>query len=398
MADNDGPSSIALQAGVPALSISSSSSTNTEPDGTEGLQSFPSAPRRSEVNGVGSQDFAYSGMDVDGDNYANVTAPQGHQNEHTSRIANNDAAASMDSKSDAGTTASDLDEVSTAESATEGLAMHDTSIETVPEAESPNSYKSRVEARHSILQAARPSYTSAQKYSFNPVYNIPQNTVQTNALSIPPCSSHLFTGGSDGYIRRYGWYASLRNLPSERYPVLQGYWENLSITAIQARGLLWNATMQEDPSRIRFGPAGVSGGTTVPVHSLVVQKDEMYCLAGSAEGVINLYSVRLDEGQCRACLGITGKGHKRNTPVSALALSEGDSTLLSGGWDSQILVRYSNLSSNLVSHNGTDHVSGTFLSTGISTPVSAHVNTSGTRTQLLQYYFVRLQTTRYPLT
>lgn len=119
--------------------------------------------------------------------------------------------------------------------------------------------------------------------------------------------------------------------------MLRGYWENLSITAIQARGLLWNSTMQEDPSRIRFGPAGIAGGTTIPVHSLAVQRDEMYCLAGSAEGVINLYSVRLDEGQCRACLGITGKAHKRNSPVSALALSEKDATLLSGAWDKQIL-------------------------------------------------------------
>jgi transcriptional activator SPT8 len=244
-----------------------------------------------------------------------------------------------DNKSEDGTTASP--DAQTAGSTLEGdstIESTDGDMSVQESCSGANIYKSRVQARHDAIRTSMPSYSSAQKYTFNSVYSIPQNSVQTHAIASPPCSSHLFTGGSDGYVRRYAWYASLRDYPSERHPVLRGYWENLSITAIQARGLLWNLSMQEDPSRIRFGPAGIAGGTTVPVHSLAVQRDEMYCLAGSAEGVINLYSVRLDEGQCRACLGITGKGHKRNSPISALALSERDATLLSGSWDKRILV------------------------------------------------------------
>lgn len=311
------------------------SSSNTKMSPTSPQESDPQASStqgssiKPAANGVLSHDFAQSGMEVD-----------------TADNTNDIDGIAEDAKSEAGTTASG--DAQTAASTMDGSSILDSTDESVPMQEDgnpdsgaagrPNSYKARVQARQDQMRASMPTYNSAQKYAFSSVYNIPQNTVQTNAIALPPCSSHLFTGGSDGYIRRYAWYASLRNHPSERHPVLRGYWENLSITAIQARGLLWNASMQDDPSRVRFGPAGISGGTTVPVHSLAVQRDEMYCLAGSAEGVINLYSVRLDEGQCRACLGIVGKGHKRNSPVSALGLSEKDGTLISGGWDKQILV------------------------------------------------------------
>lgn len=308
-----------------ASNMSTASSALTELPESQAHSQQPSSMQI--ANGVEAHDFAASsGMDLDADTTA---APAASNNLNI-----------PDSKSEDGTTASTdgytvvstMEDDSTIDS-TEG----DMSVQ--ENYSGADTYKSRVQARHDALRSSMPSYTSAQKYKFSSVYNIPQNTVQTHAIASTPCSSHLFTGGSDGYVRRYAWYASLRNHPSERHPVLRGYWENLSITAIQARGLLWNLSMQEDPSRIRFGPAGIAGGTTVPVHSLAVQRDEMYCLAGSAEGVINLYSVRLDEGQCRACLGITGKGHKRNAPISALALSESDATLLSGSWDKQILVR-----------------------------------------------------------
>lgn len=311
-----------------ASNMSTASSALTELPESQTQSQQPSDLRA--TNAVEVHDYAVSsGMDVDPD----TTTIAGGSNPD---IPDNKSEAGTSASTRTRTVASTLDDLSTIDS-TDG----DNSMlrDQGGASTNPNTYKSRVQTRHDALRASIPSYTSAQKYTFNPVYNIPQNTVQTHAIAVPPCSSHLFSGGSDGYIRRYAWYASLRNHPSERHPVLRGYWENLSITAIQARGLLWNQSMQEDPSRIRFGPAGIAGGTTIPIHSLAVQRDEMYCLAGSAEGVINLYSVRLDEGQCRACLGITGKAHKRNSPISALALSEKDATLLSGGWDKQILVR-----------------------------------------------------------
>jgi transcriptional activator SPT8 len=324
----------AIVAGPPTSNISNASSALTD----LAAGSLSGNPAISAGSSVLSRDFVNTGMDV----VDNEQSRDNKDRDSAAKVQNEAAEGSTDTDADAAS--STIEDTSTVESHEEdGGGAINSSMQMdnsdTGEQEPPHSYNARIRARRNILQDSIPSYNTSQKYHFSSIYNIPQQTVQTHTIALPPCSSHLFTGGSDGYIRRYAWYASLRNYSSEKHPVLKGYWENLSITAIQARALLWNQSMQDDPTRIRFGPAGISGGTTMPVHNLAVQRDELYCLAGSAEGVINLYSVRLDEGQCRACLGITGKAHKRNTPVSALALSEGDASLLSGGWDKQILVR-----------------------------------------------------------
>lgn len=205
-------------------------------------------------------------------------------------------------------------------------------------------YRERVAARLAKLHPHLdpPSNESSVRksivsYSFSPLYHIPQNLVSISTLAVPPCASHLFTSGSDGYVRKYDWYTSLRRKTrsGERQPVLQGYWENPSISAIETLSL-------GDMTKAKFGPTGLMGVVGAPaataVHSLVLQREEMFCLAGSAEGVINLFGVRLDEGQCRFSLGLEGKGHVRGKAVSALALNDREDELVSGGWDSQVLV------------------------------------------------------------
>ena len=201
-----------------------------------------------------------------------------------------------------------------------------------PAMEDPNSYSARVARRLSLLKSSVSETSQLHtSYTFQPILGIPQSTVNTHAVALPPCASHLYTSGSDGFIRRYAWYPVLRM--RNRQPVLKSYWENPTIAALEV-------VPPSDVSKARFGPAGVStlAGNTAPVHSLAVQRDEMYCLAGSAEGVVNLFSTRIDEGQCRASLGLDKSGHIRGKPVSVLALNETDSTLLSGGWDSKLLV------------------------------------------------------------
>ena len=209
----------------------------------------------------------------------------------------------------------------------------------------PASYAARVAARQAALKErvafSQPGLDGSKpvKHSFVPLYSIPQTGVQVNAMALPPCASHLYTAGSDGFIRRYAVFPSLQPIAGKALqPILRGYWENPSIAALEALSL-------GDVSKARFGPASVAtaAGNTVPVHSLAVSSSELYALAGSAEGVINLFGVRLDEGQVRASLGLShasaqGKAHTRGKPVSALELHEQDATLLSGGWDAQILV------------------------------------------------------------
>ena len=200
-------------------------------------------------------------------------------------------------------------------------------------------YLSRADARAVFLQPS-PSYRTSSPnsslsfpYIIYPIYSIPQSAVQTNALALPPCASHLFTGGSDGYIRRYSWYPSLRRQGAgERSPVLKGYWENPSISTMEALAV-------GDITKARYGPASITGtlAAAVAVHSLAIHKQELFALAGSAEGVINLFGVRIDEGQIRASLGMNGQGHSRGKPVSALTLTHDEDGLFSGGWDANVL-------------------------------------------------------------
>lgn len=202
----------------------------------------------------------------------------------------------------------------------------------------PSSYAVRTAARLEHLRASFVPPNQPEKpdstYRISHLYSFPQQSVSTNVLLPSRDCSCLYSSGSDGYIRRYAWYPFIRrrtyNKESLQY-VAKGLFENPSVAALENMGV-------GDISKAKFGPAQVSMSNVQAVHSLVVSREQVFCLAGSAEGVINLFGVRLDEGQCRASLGLRGKGHKRGQPVSALALSRDERQLLSGGWDGQILV------------------------------------------------------------
>lgn len=204
--------------------------------------------------------------------------------------------------------------------------------------DAPDSYFHRIAARRDILKSrrAQPKAASPRNYTFTSMYSVPHQNISVNAIALPTCCSHVFSGGSDGFIRKYSWYSSIRRKGSgPQSPIIKGYWENPSIQTLENLAV-------GDVSRARFGPAQITGtvASAVAVHSLVVQQEEMFALAGSAEGVVNLFGVRLDEGQCRASLGLSGgRNHERNKPVSALALTRDEQGVVSGAWDSQILVR-----------------------------------------------------------
>jgi WD40 repeat protein len=64
-----------------------------------------------------------------------------------------------------------------------------------------------------------------------------------------------------------------------------------------------------------------------PVHSLAVQQDSLWALGGTESGNINLYTLRHEPGQLRHVL------RRHTSAVSALALTNDDTELISGGWD-----------------------------------------------------------------
>ena len=219
-------------------------------------------------------------------------------------------------------------------------------------------YASRVQARRALYRLPADT-TTPQSYSFEPLLTIPHAT-SVHAIAVPPCCTHIFTGGADGYIRKYSLYESLNgksvkpdsNLiakPPYNYtpssatiavngatPHLSGYWENTDADE--------TAPASERLSRAQFGTRSIGAEETPSaVHSLLVQDDELWGLAGSDNGCINLFSIRLDEGHVRHSFRHStdpSNGHAAGSPVSAMALTSDGTGFVSGGWDKRVLVSH----------------------------------------------------------
>lgn len=180
-----------------------------------------------------------------------------------------------------------------------------------------NSYSEQVKARHARFRPTQPALERTSAYHIDAQFSIPHHQTQIHAFAAPPCSSHLYTGGSDGYVRRYALYATLNgsgvdnplvpNLTSKvggherppgtdtRQPVLSGYWENEEPQPDWIDDLLEPPTstrdtptdqvrQQQQPraARVRWGPKTGAWGPQSAVYSLAVQKEELWGLSGTS--------------------------------------------------------------------------------------------------------------------
>ncbi|KAK4335245.1 Transcription factor SPT8 [Rhodotorula toruloides] len=231
------------------------------------------------------------------------------------------------------------------------------------------SYEQAVAARRSRFRPSRDSLSRSSTYSIDPVFTIPHSGTHIHAFAAPSCSSHLYTGGSDGFVRRYALHATLNgtgvdnplvpNLTSkpgghERPPgtdmrsaVLSGYWENEEPGDWMEDLLSPDGEPQHDKlAKVKWGPKSSALGPQSAVHSLAVQREELWGLSGTSRGSINLWTVRHDEGQIRhvfrpdasssSSSSATPQGHSPKAAVSALALDNDEMGFLSGGWDGRI--------------------------------------------------------------
>jgi transcriptional activator SPT8 len=92
----------------------------------------------------------------------------------------------------------------------EGSTHHDSQqqqIEHERPAEHESSYPSLVARRLASVKATTPRL-APKGYSVAVLTTLPHST-PVNALALPPCSSHVLTGGQDGFIRRFGLHTSL---------------------------------------------------------------------------------------------------------------------------------------------------------------------------------------------
>ncbi|KAI9717554.1 MAG: hypothetical protein M1812_004695 [Candelaria pacifica] len=171
----------------------------------------------------------------------------------------------------------------------------------------------------------RPEALTASVYDIVPTIAAPHST-SINAVTSTPDLRWVFSGGQDGYIRKFNWPDTANGKTlltvAQRHPfvdsvtkagVLMSYWENY-----------------EPQSRNPAQQAADDGSSISPVYSLAVHNQGLWLLSGLESGGINLQSVRHDEGKRITCL------RKHTSAVSVLTLAQDERSVLSGSWDKTI--------------------------------------------------------------
>ncbi|KAF2114103.1 WD40-repeat-containing domain protein [Lophiotrema nucula] len=168
--------------------------------------------------------------------------------------------------------------------------------------------------------SVRPEALTAPVYDIVPTIAAPHST-SINSITSTPDMRWVFSGGADGYIRKFNWVDTVNGklalTVAQRHPfvdsvtkagVLLSYWEN-----------------EDSSDRHMYDSSNLS-----PVYSLAVHHQSLWLLSGTDSGGINLQSVRHQEGTRIATL----KEHK--SAVSVLTLSQDEKSVLSGSWDKTI--------------------------------------------------------------
>ena len=208
----------------------------------------------------------------------------------------------------------------------------------------------------------RPEALTAATYDIVPTIAAPQST-SINAVTATPDMRWVFTGGTDGYIRKFHWPDSANGkVPltvAQKHPfvdsvvkagVLLSYWEN-EVTSgrtpcewtfrgskmppgsnrsfsIPQGNLLRGFANRTSIDRTRTPVQTFDDSVAVsPVYSLAVHNQALWLLSGTETGGINVFAVRHQEGHRIATLN----DHK--SAVSVLELSRDERSVLSGSWD-----------------------------------------------------------------
>ena len=179
--------------------------------------------------------------------------------------------------------------------------------------------------RASLRPSIRVEALAATVYDIVPTIAAPCST-SINAVTATPDLRWAFTGGADGYIRKFNWVETANGkvmlTVAQRHPfvdsvtkagVLMSYWEN---EEPQVR-----STLNQQPD---------DNLALSPVYSLAVQSQGLWLLSGLDSGGINLQSIRHDEGKRITCL------RKHTSAVSVLTLAEDEKSVLSGSWDKDV--------------------------------------------------------------
>ncbi|RPA83305.1 WD40 repeat-like protein [Ascobolus immersus RN42] len=177
------------------------------------------------------------------------------------------------------------------------------------------------------LPKVRPEAVTASSYDIVPYVAAPQST-SINAFCSTPCMKWIFTGGSDGYIRKYDWFASINGkLPltvAQRHPFVD------SVTRAGVLMSYWENEEPGDRNSVLQVPETTDDFKTSAVYSLAVHNQALWLLSGLDSGGINLQTVRHQEGTIITTL------RNHSAAVSVLTLAADEKSVLSGSWDRAI--------------------------------------------------------------
>ncbi|EGX89067.1 transcription factor [Cordyceps militaris CM01] len=209
------------------------------------------------------------------------------------------------------------------------------------DSQGPTRQKSSSPRRHFpafLRPTVRPEYVSARLYDIVPTMAAPQST-SVNAMAITPDLRYWFTGGSDGYIRKFDGPGTINGklalTVAQRHPF---------VDSVTKAGILMSYWENEEPP----APGAASHEQILsPVYSLAVESTALWLLSGLDSGAINLQSVRHDEGKKICSL------QRHTNAVSVLTMAPDEKTVLSGSWDKTILDWDLNTGQTIRSFTGT---------------------------------------------
>ncbi|KAL9064522.1 MAG: hypothetical protein Q9157_007796, partial [Trypethelium eluteriae] len=196
----------------------------------------------------------------------------------------------------------------------------------------PTTHVSRTSSSNAYLNFVerpepRPEAITASMYDIVPTIAAPQAT-SINALAATADMRFVFSGGSDGFVRRFNWPDTVNSKSmltvAQRHPY---------VDSVVKHGVLmsyWAPQESEGQNGYRQG-SPVDSLNISPIQSLAVHHQGLWILAGVETGTISLHTVRHSESERIATLA------SHSSAISVLTLANDERSVLSGSWDKSVL-------------------------------------------------------------
>lgn len=189
------------------------------------------------------------------------------------------------------------------------------------EGELPQDNKSKLQAFYNQMKFKS---QLAESYDVNPFVAIPYSSA-INAIALSATSKWLFTGGEDGFIRKYDFFSSV-----DGEVQLTAAQKHSLVDSITNGGALLGYWENEIPVKRSTLTKDVYEPKLSPVFSLAVENRCLWLLSGLSNGGINMQSIRHNEGT------IVHHFASHQDTVSVLKLNQAQDKFISGSWDKMI--------------------------------------------------------------